>query len=97
MSPTPRNHPEAYFWFQHNGWNVFSYSDDYGQGKVKELFVAKHNDTAEEREIDISPWFPVDIKLIRRVIDLGFPKRISLTPHTHEDLDRIEALSQAAE
>ena len=97
MSLVPKNHRDAYPWLTHKGWTAFSYADDYGQGKVKEIFIAVNQTTAEEKYIDITPWFPVDLTLVRRVIDLDFPPRIGLSPLTHEDLDQIEAYGKAAE
>lgn len=96
----PADAPMAHHFITWSGWDVFSTEDDCDSrgGKRKVSYFAVHQDTGEQREIDISPYGYGDMRLIRRIVDLGFPKRITCAPLNHDDCDRIAALGlEAAE
>lgn len=84
-------------YFSYRGYNVFYEHDDYGQGKVKTLHFACLPSSTERIEIDISPYGLGDHRLIKRIIDMGFPKRPGRSPITHADLDTLLTTLEAAE
>lgn len=95
--PPPEEAPMAEHFLTWNGWDVFSTEDDCDsreKTKRKTSFFAVNQDTGEQRDIDISPYGYGDKHLIRRVIDLGFPSRITCAPLNHADCDRIAAHNQ---
>lgn len=95
--PAPTHCPMAVHYKTWNGWDVFEVEDQDRDGCLWCRYFAIHQDTGEQRDIDVSPYFP-DWRLICRVVDLGFPKRIGPSPLTHSDCDRIEAsMKEAAE
>jgi hypothetical protein len=80
-----------------NGYDIFEVENHDSDGCMYATYFAIHQDTGEQRDIDVSPYFP-DWRLIVRVVGLGFPKRIGAGPLTHADCDRIEAsMKEAAE
>jgi hypothetical protein len=93
----PNNKPDAQFFFDYHGWNVFLVEDDHGQGKVKGLYFAVNKQTAEQKEIDISPYGYPNLRLMRSIIEMGFPKRIGPSPLSEQDLDQIITYGRAAE
>lgn len=88
--PAPAGHPTAVHYKTWNGWHIFEVEDHDSDGCLHARYFAVNQDTGEERDIDVSPYFP-DWRLIVRVVDLGFPKRIGPSPLTYADCDRIEA------
>lgn len=89
--------PTGELYFSYRGYNVYYEDDDYGQGKVKTHHYVVNPGSNQKIEIDISPWGLGDIRLIKRIIDLGFPRRPGPGPITHDDLNQMSKNLEAAE
>lgn len=95
--PAPAGCPMAVHYKTWNGYDIFEVEDFDSDGAMFCRYFAVNQDTGEQHDIDVSPYFP-DWRLICRVVDLGFPKRIGPSPLTHADCDRIAMLAlEAAE
>jgi hypothetical protein len=91
----PVNAPMAVHYKTWNGWDIFETEDTDSDGGLLVKYFAVNQDTGEQRDIDVSPYYP-DWRLICRVVDLGCPRRIGPSPLTHADCDRIEASMKEA-
>lgn len=91
--PAPAGCPMAVHFKTWNGWDIFEVEDKDSDGGLFARYFAVNQDTGDQRDIDVSPYFP-DWRLICRVVDLGFPKRITCAPLNHADCDRIAAHNQ---
>lgn len=93
----PKSAPMAVHYKTWHGWDIFEVENNDSDGAMYSTYFAVNQNTGEQRDIDVSPYYP-DWRLICRVVDLGFPKRVGTSPLTHSDCDRIEAsMAKAAE